>query len=550
VRTGPPRADGTAYSYDYNNSGLRQHLSIVQRLKSISRALSVFLLFLSCHISLVSAAAPTLQRVQPLGVVPGFPTNLRCTGENLTGTLQLWSSFTAETYPDPEKEEQFEITVPRLSRPGIGAFRIVGTNGLSNAMLLLVDPLTADPATGTNRTALTAQPLKFPGAVDATCSELGSDFYRVHAQRGQLLQVEVVAQRLGSPLDPVLRILDTNRHELAAADDTPGLGYDARLEFRCPRTSDYLLEVRDTRYTGSARHRYRLRAGEPLPVPLPFLSSPGLLALHHCTSAPPALAEQEPNDGPTRVQRVTLPVAIDGRFDKPRDRDCYEFTVAKGERVRVTGRTRSLGYACDLFLQLQTTNGSPVAEANASSADDGTLTNLFKEAGTYRLVAEELTRQGGPRFQYHLMLETLPGGFSLGTAIERASVPAGDTCEIEVKAQRRDYDGPIQLALAGLDERFAATNLVIAAKTNSTKVVLTTPAGLEMGDCFDFTLRGTAEVAGRIIESGLSTMEALTNQWSDLSYPPTELDGVITLSIARGKSETTQPVKRRKKNTM
>jgi len=80
------------------------------------------------------------------------------------------------------------------------------------------------------------------------------------------------------------------------------------------------------------------------------------------------------------------------------------------------------------------------------------LTNLFKEAGTYRLVAEELTRQGGPRFQYHLMLETLPGGFSLGTAIERASVPAGDTCEIEVKAQRRDYDGPIQLALAGLDE--------------------------------------------------------------------------------------------------
>jgi len=158
-----------------------------------------------------------------------------------------------------------------------------------------------------------------------------------------------------------------------------------------------------------------------------------------------------------------------------------------------------------------------------------------------------LTRQGGPRFQYRLRLEPLSAGFSLGTAIERISVPAGDTCEIEIKAQRRDYDGPIQLALAGLDARFTATNMVIPAKTNATKVVLTTPAGLEMGDCFEFTLCGMAEMSGRKLESGMSTLEALTNQWTDLPYPPLELDGVITLSIARGKSETAPPMKRKKK---
>ena len=47
------------------------------------------------------------------------------------------------------------------------------------------------------------------------------DFYAVDLKKGQRLTVEVEGMRLGTTLfDPYIAILDTNRFELAAVDDT------------------------------------------------------------------------------------------------------------------------------------------------------------------------------------------------------------------------------------------------------------------------------------------------------------------------------------------
>jgi hypothetical protein len=175
------------------------------------------------------------------------------------------------------------------------------------------------------------------------------------------------------------------------------------------------------------------------------------------------------------------------------------------------------------------------------------LTNRFTEAGAYRLVVEELNRQGGPRCRYRLQLEPLLPGFALSVETERVSVPAGESFTLTVQAQRRDYDGPIHLALSGLDSRFTLTNSVIPAKTNVTQLTVTSPANLALGDYFDFHVEGHATIQERAVTARASTMPAIRSVLPNLRYPPAELDGVITLSIATGKSATIPP-NRKKKN--
>src|SRR5207245_995098 len=118
----------------------------------------------------------------------------------------------------------------------------------------------------------------------------------------------------------------------------------------------------------------------------------------------PTFVETEPNDSTNTVNSVTIPIAINGRFEKDRDRDFFQFEAWKDQRLAIRGRTRSLGSPCDLFLQLQKADGSKLAEANVTGASEGALTNTFAAAGTYRLLVEELTRRGGPGRVTHLKI--------------------------------------------------------------------------------------------------------------------------------------------------
>jgi hypothetical protein len=493
-------------------------------------------------------AAPNLQSLRPLGLAPGAATRLTVRGEQLAGAEDLWTSFPAKvTREENETGAVFEVVVDRAVGAGLGAVRFIGTNGISNPQLLLLDPMSAITGSGTNRTPGSAQILSWPGAVDSVCEEVRSDYYRFTAKKGQRLSLEVVAQRLASAMDPYLRVLDLDHRELAATDDTPGLGADARLDFKCPRTGDYLVEVRDTRYGGGARYRYRLRLGEPLPAPLPFVLADGLSARTRELAPPTQVAEKEPNDGPARVQAVTWPALIAGSFQKPKDRDAYEILAGKGDTLLVSGHTRSLGWPCDLFLQLQTTNGTKLAEANATGADEGFLTNRFTEAGPCRLIVEELNGRGGPDLRYELRLEKARPGFTLDVAVERVSLPPGDSFEIEVHAERQGYKGDIALSALGLPAGCTLSNAVIAEGTNAAKLKIAVPGTLAMGEHFDVTLQGTANVDGREVVAPVSTLPALRTVFPELRYPPRQLDGLLAVSIAGSSSSTPAPTTKKKK---
>ncbi len=73
--------------------------------------------------------------------------------------------------------------------------------------------------------------------------------YRFTGKKGDRLAIQVLAQRIGSPLDPAVAVLDANRQEKAQADDSPG-STDPDLIFEFPEDGPYTLVVTDATTKG------------------------------------------------------------------------------------------------------------------------------------------------------------------------------------------------------------------------------------------------------------------------------------------------------------
>jgi len=370
-----------------------------------------------------------------------------------------------------------------------------------------------------------------------------------------------------------VRLLDASGKELVYCDDDPATGSDSRFRFTSPATGRYVIELRDIGYQGGSKYYYRLRVGDfPLasapfppgarqgsqtkvmfvgravdgvrPVSLrvpedatcvrlnarfPGGQACGFVTL--ATSRLPEVMEIEPNETPEKATPILVPSVVNGRFAKPNDRDWFEFSAGQGQRLVFSGKTRSLGSPCDLFMRLFNADGKQLAEADISGANEGTLTNKFNEAGTYRLFVEELNRGGEPDFVYRIEVAPFHAGFVLSLETNKVEAASGASFDLKVTAARLEYAGPITLSLAGLGDDFVLENNVIAEKKNETSLKVKLPARVEAGQMFHFTIVGRARVDDADHERTASTMPALRKLWPLLRYPPAELDGLIGLGI-------------------
>jgi hypothetical protein len=527
------------------------------------------------------AQGPDVKFCLPWAVAPGASAVVAFHGENLHGPSELWTSFPAQwslaEIPQPPESSSgvssFRISLPAEAQAGIGAVRLATTNGISSLHLFMIDDLPSAQESGTNSTRETAQPIRLPTAVDGFCEEMKFDWYRFRGRKGQSISIEVVAQRLGSKLDPVVRLLDERGKELAYSDDASGAWADSRLRCQLPSSGRYWIELRDTNYEGSPLHRYRLRVGDfPLATaafPLAVETGrkervnilgravegvrPALVSvLGQAERVPLALrfpggkfsgftsvlirsgpeqVELEPNDQPGQANRLPVPGALSGRFEKAKDPDWYEFDAGKDETIVIRGCTRCFGSPCDLFLQLQSEQGGKVAEAKVVGPDEASLTHRFKQAGRYRLLVEELNRAGGPDLVYRLEIGR-PLPFQLNVETDRVNVAAGQTFELKVLCVRHEYDGPVTLSLHRLEEHFALDNQVVAEKKTETTLKVKVPAEMEQGRIRQFRVLGRVKMGEREVTATASTLPALRKLFPDLLFPPPELDGWIGLGIA------------------
>lgn len=540
----------------------------------------------------VSAQTPVIQYALPGAASIGKSTAITFVGENLAGATELWTSFPAKTVLKSNEAARvtFELVVTKDVQPGVGAVRLAATNGISSLYLLMIDDLPSATENGSNKTILAAQILKPPVAADGACEEVSFDYYQFSARKGQRVSVEALAQRLGSPVDPVMRLLDKKGRELAYCDDEPSIGRDARFQFKAPASGEYVIEIRDMSYQGGPQHRYRLRLGDfplascPFPLAAPAgtktkfkILSPTVEDLKPVTlslpegsrrvplatryvrgqcsgfvsifsSELPEVLETEPNDTTNSANNVTVPTAINGRFEKNKDRDLFQFEAKKDERLVFRARTRSLGSPCDVFMELQKADGSKVAQANVAGADEGSITNTFKEEGIYRLLVEELNRQGAPNLAYRVEVEPFQSGFALSVEQEKVHGTNGGDVEIKIAAARHDYGGAIKLSLEGLGEDLAIENAVVEEKKTNTTLKLRIPPQLEPGQLVHFKIVGRARIGERDVVATASTLQALRTLFQRLPYPPAELDGLIGLGVLPPGSKLPEEKPRRRRS--
>ena len=479
-------------------------------------------------VPLAFAAPPDIVSISPLAVRRGGAVEVTVSGRDFDKRAQLWTSFPARVEPLGEassSQARFRITAEAAS-PGVrGALRVLGSNGVSNPVIVWLDDLPGVAESNTNQTRAMAQPVQFNSAVDGGCAELGYDWFKLRVEKGQRVAVEIVAARIGSKLDSVVRVLNTLGRELAYNDDGPGLRGDSFVAFTASVAGNYFIEVRDVNYSGGAEFFYRLRVGDfPAPLPMfPLATGPGN-NLREVT-------ESEPNDTMAKAIKISLPAGINGRFNEPGDRDCYEFDARQAERLEFRAATRSLGSPCDAVLRLESSDGKVLARSNPSAADEGVVTHTFGSAGTARLFVEEATGAFGSNCIYRITTQR-PAGFSLTLDTDRVNVAPGKTFDLKVSIARSDYKGAVTLALDGLREGVVLTNNVIGDGKSNTTMQVTVLNSAVPATFRPFSVQGIVKRNGEEVRVRASTAPALRRKFPRLLYPPPELDGELVLGVS------------------
>ena len=532
----------------------------------------------SLHI--VSAQEPVINGTVPGGVSPGSVLPLQINGGNLSVAKKLWLSFPAEAVlaegidKNGENPGQvtYRINVPANTPCGIHAMRVVTDKGVSPLRFLFIDDLPSIASAGSNVQLATAQAVSIPTAIDGTVAGLSWQYFKFPAQAGQRLSIEVLARRMGSSLDPMIRLLDIKGRELAYNDDTPGLNSDSSLVYTFKDAGEYIVELRDIKYGAG---NYRLRIGD---FPVATVAYP--LAVQRGTTAnvtlagfgvdglaptPVALAadypsgwmnvsskrpngasgystvevvstqqflEQEPNNSPEQANRVELGQDINGRLEAPGDVDRFVFTAKKDQTASFFGITRQQGSPTDLNFKILNKDGGQLAAAEDNGTSEGSLSYKFPADSDYVLFVEDLNHRGGSEHAYRISVTMNPPQFSLAASLDTFNIPAGGSVMATVTTVRTGYAGAIELSATNLPAGVSASKSVIGTGRNDAVITLQATPEFAAGELYQINIVGSAKIGEADVTVPAEIGGVLKARNNAMRWSPSNLNRFVAASSA------------------
>ncbi len=463
--------------------------------------------------------------------------------------------------PDAQLEDrlQVRITIPADAVPGELELRVQTPRGLSNPQIFTIGTLSEINETEKNDRIPSAMTVpRLPIVINGQIMPGDDDRFRFSAKKGERLVFRVRARALVPYMadavpgwfQAVLTLYHQDGRELAYIDDDM-FRPDPVLAYTIPVDGDYVIGIRDAIHRGRADFVYRITAGqiphvrscfplggpkdkaltvtlegEHLPSksltvePLPeggdnrvmafrvdkdgHRSNPFLLE----RSDLPEIIETDANHTRATAQPVALPIIVNGRIDRPGDKDHFSFYGKKGDSLVAEVTARRLGSPLDAWLLLYGPDGKVIARNDdridpaqglATHHADAYILTTLPRSGRYVLRLIDTQNKGGTHYAYRLRISAPRPDFHLMIAPSSITLNRGETAPITVLAARYDgFQGSIQIFYEGNDS-FSPGYGIIPAGVSRTRLTVTAPRTVEPGPR-KMRFYATAAIDGRTVK--------------------------------------------------
>lgn len=469
------------------------------------------------------AASPVLEQVLPRGAQRGTEVEVTLRGGRLADAQEVFVYQPGITVTDVKANSPGAVTckfkIAPDARYGEYQLRVRTATGISELRNFWVgvyptvaetaevgiaakpkDPKNPVPPEKLPSTFAKPQKLeKLNVTVAGVLENEQADFYSVDCKKGQRLNVEMEAMRLGQILDTNVTIFDQNRFEVAANDDNAFSRQDAFVTCTIPADGTYTIQVRESSYAGGPNGHYRMhvgtfprpkavypaggKAGEDVKVRFigdaagPFEQTVkvpqtpgevfGLQAEQDGLLAPTpnpfrvspfdnVLEGTAPNhDWASAVRHAgDVPVAFNGVVEKPGEADFFKFKAKKGQVLDLNVYARRLRTPLDPVLILYNEKGVQLAANDDNGGPDSYIRFNVANDGEFGFSVRDHLGHGGPEYVYRVEITevkpalalTIPNmGVNFTQDRQWIVIPQGGRFGTTIRATRSEFAGELKL---------------------------------------------------------------------------------------------------------
>lgn len=505
------------------------------------------------------AADPTLTVITPRGIQRGAEHVLTFTGARLKDTEEILfyepGFEVVKIEPDEKNANIVRATVKVAPDCELGekTAQVRTKTGLSDYRTFYVGALPAVPEKEPNTEFSTPQPIEQNVTVEGVIQSEDVDYFVVEAKKGQRLSVEVEGMRFGQTLfDPYIAILDEQRFELIAVDDSPLVRQDAVASIIVPEDGKYVIELRESGYGGNGNCRYRLHVGQfPRPtavfppggvagqeVEFTFIGDAGgemkqkvtlpndgsaemqIFAQddrgispsgHTIRISPDANAlEAEPNNALAEATAVEFPSTFNGVLAEAGDHDYFKFTAKKGQTYEVECYGRRIRTGIDPVMHIfNVKDGKALSGNDDSRGPDSYIRFAVPEDGEYAVRIMDHLGRGGNDFVYRVEFQPVVPRLTLGIPRvkrysqdrQRIYVARGNRFGTIISATRENFGGELVLNDMQLPPGISIVTSPMPANLNTMPVIFEAAPDAPLGGALvDFMARlndDSKQISGR-----------------------------------------------------
>ncbi|MEX0819742.1 MAG: PPC domain-containing protein [Pirellulaceae bacterium] len=458
----------------------------------------------------------------------------------------LWFEGPVIPLPDSQRKEDYpwaqngHVSIEADAPLGFRRWRVWTSQGVTESMKFMIgdlpeiieEEIEGDPIPTHVELPVTINGRMFPRE--------DVDIWSFHASAGTSYTCEVMANRLGSPLDSRVAVFAPD-HQLVA-ENVDGNGVDSFLRFTAERDGVYRVHIHDVNFDGLQHFVYRLTItdnpyidhlyplggrrgtsvefelsgqavpGEPVSIALP--ETDGVLFRHQLVADGKTTNEfaislsdhPEVLETPGGNQQALVPpVVMNGRIMEPGEIDSWWIELAKGEQVSLAVHAARLGSRLDSMLRVHDDAGQEIASNDdaGNGQSDSSLNFTAPADGRFLITIQDaFNSRGGDQFSYRLVAEltgeSVPD-FELQLPVDALTLDRGSQVKLKVAAVRKnDFQGAITLNVDGLPEGVSISNDTIGEKKNDTQLTFQaeTTAKLQLAR---LQIRGTAMVGETVV---------------------------------------------------